>query len=235
MKSITCLARHAALPAAWLLAAALLLTGCVASEISPGAELRPTQDAGYAVLSVTRTGWRDFDLRLRLHPDGSLAEHVIVLFENSSARDWTGDATREVTRPEAPEGRLVVLRLDPGTYRIDRWDGTSKRNGFSGDGYDVYSSTLDITFQVQAGQVTYLGNLNLALPDHLNYQANVMPSTYRIETRLYRERDLALLAGKYPGIEPGAVRDGPIRFEQAGAELRYYVLNYKIGSGMDRF
>ena len=204
-----------------------LLGACSANELAPGAALQPRGDTGLAVLSLTRSGWRDFDLFVDLKGPGQWAPRPIILRAKSFARDWKGGPEWKTTSVEDPEGRLVVLQLKPGTYRIDRWNGDSQRDGFNGNGYLMYpASPLDMTFDVKPGELTYLGELHFALPDKPNWLANLSTATYRIEIKDQHERDLALLRNKYPHENVGTPRTDLIRFAQAGAPLRYYIQNY---------
>lgn len=223
-----------ALKVGWPLAVALLLGACAATQVAPGEPLTPGPDAGIVVLSVTRSGWRDFDWSLELKGPDSWVGNPIQVFAHSASRDWKGGPKRNVTPASEPEGRLFVLRLKPGTYRIDHWRGSSRNFGAYEEGYNVAGSDVGLSFAVRAGAIMYLGNVNLVLPDELNYQANLMPSFYRIETGLKPERDLALLRSKYPGVAANAVQDEPIRFANAGKPLRYYVYNVRVGDEQDR-
>jgi hypothetical protein len=233
-----CAARHTpplrraprALKPLALLALAALLGACSANEATVGEALRPAPGKGIVVLSVTRTGWRDFDLMLDLKGPGNTLARPILVYARSRSRDWTGGADESVTAPDAPEGRLVALELAPGTYRIDGWSGRSFSGGAWDEGYEVAGQGLGIQFTVRPGAVDYAGNVNLALPARLNYNANLMPSTYRLEAGPKPERDLAVLRSKYPGTPADAVRSDPLQASHAGVPLRYYVYNYRAGS-----
>jgi hypothetical protein len=204
----------------------LLLAACTAPEMGPGEPLRPDANSGLAVVSLTRSGWRDFDLLVEVKGQGQWLGRAIVLLAQANGRDWRGGPDWLSTPADAPEGRLVVLRLAPGTYRIERWNGLSARHGFSGGGYHVYSNVDGLTFTVAPGGVTYVGNLRFEFPAKLNWDAMIVPSTYRIQINDRRERDLALLQGKFPGTDLAAARTELFRFPQVGQPLRYFLINY---------
>jgi len=212
----------------------LFLSACSVAVAPVGEPLHADADTGIAVVSVTRTGWRDFDLSLELTGPGMSAPRPIKIFAHSKSRDWTGGPKRDVTPADAPEGRLFALKLAPGTYHVNSWFGTSRNGGDFEEGYQISGYDVGLSFTVVPGTITYVGNVNVVLPDKLNYQANLTPSFYRIETGPKAERDLALLRQRYPGTAADAVRTDPIRFAHAGAQLRYYIYNYKVGDRADR-
>ena len=205
------------------------LGACTVSQLEPGASLSPQPDTGLVVLSVTRSGWRDFDLQVELQQEGSVLPHSIAIFARSRARDWQG-GEGPAALPEAPEGRLFVLKLKPGSYRIDRWSGHSKSGGLSGDGYDISSESMGITFSVASGSIAYLGNLHIRLPKALNYNANLMRATYHVAVEEQRERDLAMLRTKHPGTALEAITAVPLQLAPPERELRYFVYNLQVGS-----
>jgi len=194
--------------------------------VQPGEAAQPGAKDGLVVLSVTRTGWRDFDLLLNVQGPSQWVARPIVLFAGSHERDWRGDATWKTTRTEAPEGRLVVLRLPPGTYRIPRWDGTSARDGIRGNGYWFWSEVdLGITFTVQPGRVVYAGNLNLALPDAPDFSGGMVAGTYTLVTQPRSERDLGLLRTRNPGIDVTGLQSVAMNFPRSGQPLTFYIQN----------
>ena len=217
-------------PAVFGLALTLLLGACAAAEVQPGEPLLPGSDHGLVVLSLTRTGWRDYDLLLDLKGPGQWLGRPIVIFADGQPHDWRGDETWKTTRPEAPEGRLVVLRLAPGTYRIARWDGNSARDGAYGDGYWMYSAgDLELSFTVEPGSVRYAGNINLALPPRPSFVSGLATGTYTIDVKELRERDLSLLRTRFPGSDTDAMRSVAVTFPQAGQPLRYYAISRHEG------
>ncbi len=119
------------------------------------------------------------------------------------------------------------MELPPGDYEISYWLGHSPMYGFYGDGYDIRSGAISLKFRALPGEITYAGRVQLVLPDEVNYLADLVPSTYRIETSDMQASDLTLLREKYPRVSADTVQVRLIESADAGRPLRYYVYNKK--------
>lgn len=210
-----------------------LVTGCSANEIKQGEAVQPATDEGIVVMSVTRSGRRDFDMHFELSGPGQWVPRPIVMLADSRARDWKGGDDRLVSPGDDPGGRLVVLRLKPGSYRIAHWRGESSSGGLYSDGYLVQSGDLAVDFTVQPGTITYVGSLHLQLPDKLDFAANLAPAFYTLEVEDRSSRDLALFRERFPDAGTVQVASRPMEFAQAGQPLRYYLFNYSTDGDKD--
>ena len=203
-----------------------LVAGCTANEIQQGETVQVGPNEGVVVLSVARSGRRDFDMRFDLNGPGQWAPRPIMMFADSRARDWKGGDDMLTSPGDDPGGRLVVLRLKPGTYRIDHWRGESADGGLYSDGYMVHSGDVAVDFTVQPGTITYIGSLHLQLPKKLDYTANLAPAFYTMVVEDRSARDLALFRERFPNAGAVQVASRPMEFAQAGQPLRYYLFNY---------
>jgi len=211
--------------------ALVALAACSAAELEPAQPLRADSDSGIVILSVTRSGMRDFDLFVWLDGPGDWVPRPIDLRARSQARDWTAGNRWDASPTSEPEGRLVVLKLEPGTYRIDRWSGQSEDGGFHGDGFDIHTAPLDLSFTVEPGTVSYLGSLHIELPKELDYLANIRVATYRMSVDDQRERDLALARSRFAEGAAVQIATRSPQFALAGQDIRYYIHNRKAGDG----
>lgn len=218
--------------AAVLGVALMALAACSAGELKPAASLRAEGDTGIVILSLMRSGMRDFDLFVSLKGPGQWVPRPLVLRAQSRQRDWTPGGQWSTAPTEEPEGRLLALKLPAGSYRIALWTGSSDHGGFHGDGFEIHTEALDFSFTVAPGRVTYLGSVHIVLPLELNYLANLGRATYRLEVENRRERDLALARERYADASNlDAVEGAPVQFAQAGQEIRYFIQNRKAGDG----
>ena len=211
-----------------LVALGMALGGCLVQELDPDDSFLPTAQDGLVVVSLTRTGVRQFDLLLWIRGEGFAFQRVVKLPDYGSRLDWHGAPERGPTPKNQPIGRLVVMELPPGDYEISNWLGQSPMDGFYGDGYDIRSEPISLKFRVLPGEITYGGRVQLVLPDEVNYLANLVPSTYRIETSDMQASDLTLLREKYPRVSADTVQVRLIESADTGRPLLYYVDNREL-------
>jgi hypothetical protein len=193
------------------------------SAISPAG--RPT---GLAVVSLTRVGSVEFSLVLKLRGVGHDFSREVILDDGLVARDWsrlvfyTPPRMNDFGRagPEEPIGRLAVLELPPGDYEFHGWRGTSPIWGKPGDDYALTTGDFSVRFSVQPGRATYLGNLTVVAPNWVN--ADHYKGEYRLEIGAPKERDLALLAKKYPRIPAETLDTAPMTSTDTGKPLTFY-------------
>lgn len=218
-----------ALKVRWpLLLSALLLGACTVGTVQPGTALTTGPNEGIAVFSITRSGDRDFDWWPELRGPGGGAARALVLYSDRRTQDWPGSQNLYHTAADDPVGRLIVLRLAPGTYHISRWRGDAKEGGLWGIGFHVEGVGLGLSFTVRPGMVTYFGNVNFVFPKQLNYLANISDAPYQVQVSPRPQRDLALLHRKY-GVAEQDVHTDLMRSQPHGP-LRYYVYNIEDGS-----
>lgn len=205
---------------------AAALGACAATEVAPGEPVQPGPEEGLVVLSITHSGQRGMDLLVNLEAGAGGTDRTILMPRQARARDWLGAPGLGPTPEADPEGKLLVLRLKPGPYRLHYWKGVSELGGLHGIGFEIHSAPIEVGFTAAAGRVTYVGNVHLALPDKLNYMANQTPSTYRLELTDRSQRDLARLEARHPGAQAGSVQMQLAQSPQAGTDVRYYIFNY---------
>ncbi|MEK8051036.1 hypothetical protein AACH10_12370 [Ideonella sp. DXS22W] len=96
-------------------------------------------------------------------------------------------------------GRVFVRELPPGRYAFTQWTVFQNYVYFTRS-YSPQPAPPPLTFEVQAGSVTYLGNLH----GHLNWTRNAlgvdMLSSAEVTVRHEADRDLAAIFKSYPQL-----------------------------------
>ena len=196
----------------------LAVSGCVSMrDVPAGYALSERSNEGLAVVSLTLSG-KDldnvyrFEYRLRPAPPGpgqevertrhfnSALQHARWLIEDGG-RDTTsrrvvvkdsaaGGPLLDIVDSGKAVGRLVTLPLPAGDYELVGWQIVVP----SPYGRDEFTpkQTMRYGFHVAAGRATYLGNLDLHLPEHDRYSLSVKNNA---------TRDLAVLEQKVPGVK----------------------------------
>lgn len=181
-------------------AACLLASSCASlgtANVDPG--YRPGA-AGVLVASVSASGFTPGKLWYQVVRARAVTETVASIPVNDPAHglDWqSGDA--EV--PNGGIGRIAVIELSPGEYELRRWVmGRSTHGSFSS------RRPFGYRFVIEAGKVTYVGSVHVDL--QRTADADTLP--YRISLDDRRERDLAIVRRKYPGLgtTPVSFADG---------------------------
>jgi hypothetical protein len=205
----------------------LLLTACAAREPAPGERLGLSPESGVLVLSLTRTGVRDFPIMVEVRGIDRFLRRVIELPAAGARLDWPAAPGLSPTPADRPTGRLAVVELPPGRYEIYHWWGTSMLYGFDSNGYQIYSDRLSLKFTVLPGEVTYAGSLRFVLPERVKYLTIDTPGTYRLEAGDDGKSDLPLLLTRYPDLDSERVKTRLLESPYAGQPLGYWVINYK--------
>lgn len=186
------------------LVAAILITGCASMPSGePAAELNDSSkgvvmaSVSFKRMSMTRDSW------FYIRPKGSVDKNAKVV-RLSALQPWVGPLTRGFGQlplvgsksadfPDMPAriGRIAAVALEPGDYELYTWG--LYVDAYGGYGYvNPKAPVPPLTFQVKAGEVTYLGSLHG-------------------ETVMGRNIfGLPLVAGGYPIIEDKQSRDEPM-------------------------
>src|SRR5690349_18327039 len=158
------------LPAVILLAA-LFLASCVVNDVKPDYTFKGDKPKGVVAVALTyHGGVMDF-LLWRYRPVGQQKPRnqpqntpqatpeqnpAIFSFGNSgSAVHWPPPINQAVPATRIA-GRIAVVEIEPGTYEFFRWEGRSG-NFLLNSGV----KPLAIRFTVEAGKVTYLGDVHM--------------------------------------------------------------------------
>lgn len=147
--------------------------------------------AGVLVISTTASGAIPGTLWYQIVRAHAVTQTVASIPVNDRAYglDWEpGDS--EV--PNGGTGRVAVIELTPGEYELRRWvmGGGARGASFSS------RRPFGYRFLIQAGKVTYVGNVHTDLQRTAN--SDIVP--YRMSVHDRRERDLAVLRRKHPGV-----------------------------------
>lgn len=207
------------------------LSGCATvSDLPPGYALGPEEAEGLAVVSLTLSGKdlsrvSSFEYRIR-KARGESFEEMEQSPHFASARQharWLvddaaqGPAAKRVklivkdpALAEPPDvvesgrtvGRVAALRLPAGDYELYDWK-VVVPNQYGGDEFSP-KRAMAYRFRIEAGRVSYLGNVDLRMTEQDMYDITV-------ENRA--KRDLALLAKKLPSVtsEDVLFRPGELR------------------------
>ena len=216
-------------PGTVILAVSLLalLAACTAPELAPERGLPRDGAHGVVVLSLLRSGVREFPVLFNVRSRDGHYYRVVELRPKGPTLDWPAPSSTLPAPVGAPQGRLAVLVLPAGDYEIFRWQGDSIWGGYYGDGYEIYDQELGLRFSVEPGKLRYLGAIQLALPDKVNAQADIVPDHYRFLLIDHQAEDRIVLERRYPGLATEPMESGLI--EYAGPEKRrYYLMNKKL-------
>ncbi|RLV58306.1 hypothetical protein D5018_18020 [Parashewanella curva] len=153
-----------------LLLPLLFITACANLNVSTDYSIKPDSKKGLVVFSFTTEGLLD-NYFLKYRGIDNPNENAIVLWTIYDTFDWH----------DSPEGRLVVVELDEGSYEFHEI-----RLGA------IHTlERMSIPFKAKAGKVVYMGNL------HVNFQEElVFVSSYDESSR-----DLELLFSKYKKLD----------------------------------
>ncbi len=126
--------------------------------------------------------------------------------------------------PEGKEaGRVVVLLLPPGDYRVESWSGESPFFGDPGNGYHVRSREFSLRFAAPAGKIRYVGNVHFDFPQEMD--GYILNGRYRIRTGERGRRDLEVFRARYPRLAGRPVDTRLIESGVNGKELQFYIDN----------
>jgi hypothetical protein len=191
------------------IAGCLLASGCASvgtANVEPA--YRPST-SGLLVVSVTASGYNPGTLWYQIVRSGAVAHTVASIPVNDRAYglDWeAGDPAV----PNSGAGRVAVIELGPGEYEMRRWViNVANRAAF------ISTKPFGFRFEIEAGKATYLGNV------HVDIQRTADPDTLPFAVALEdrRDRDLAILHRKYPGVRKDQlIFGGPGRLRETAAE-----------------
>ncbi|WP_156905425.1 hypothetical protein [Chitinibacter tainanensis] len=128
-------------------------------------QLQPPAGQGIAVLAFTAQSFDRDTAEARLQLDGPAGRQWLQL-------RLVTDFIRAPGQQSNPSGRLFVLPLPAGEYRLGNIYGSWRRPGNSFDLFGNWENVfvpLDQRFTVRAGEVQYLGEIHL----QMNYQSTV--------------------------------------------------------------
>lgn len=169
--------------------ATILLAACGSigtANVAPGYTPGPN---GLLLVSLSASGYLPGTLWMQVVPASDVARVAASIPVNDAAYgiDWpAGDPAVA----NGGLGRLAAIELSPGEYELRRWV-------INVGNSEAYTSRrpLGYRFRIEAGKATYLGGVHL---DIQRSAARSLPAQVRLEDR--RERDLALLRQRYPGV-----------------------------------
>lgn len=211
----------ALLPA--LLFALAGIQGCVVKAPKKNYKGPAGRNEAVMILSVTRSGITEFDLVLDLKGEDHEYKNVFTVREHDGL-DWKPTNGYRPVPEDQWAGRLVVLLVPPGNYRISAWSGESPFFGEQGNGYGVVSQPISLRFTAPAGHIRYLGNLHFAFP--MKLKGYVYNGRYHIRTGDRTPRDLAVFKARYPLLAGQQIETRLIQNAEEGRELQFYILSY---------
>jgi hypothetical protein len=208
------------------------LAACSVNEIAPDTGLEPPPGEGTVVMALTRSGDVNSSIWLLMHKPGGRLPVQVLLDDWYRPRDW-----KQLTAPsrfnemsyaalDKPIGRLAVLRLPAGEYEIYQWKGDTLAWPRAGTMYTVQSDTFSVRFTVRPDAVTYLGALQLVLPETI-YRGQ-LHGDFQIRFGDSSERDLTLLKTKYPAASATQVAMAQLPAPSATSGI-FYV--YPVDNG----
>ncbi len=167
----------------------LVLTGCATPNLDKGYSIKETSKKGVIIASLTKTGHGHW-------PPGYNFKHItgstkgILEFKQNMF-------DRIVSDFSGVEGKLVVLELPAGEYKISRW--------FINQGYIGLESRkgFDLRFEVRPGNVTYIGELNNDREAGGIFGIGLGRMTFNIKNS--KERDLGEVQKEYPNMSLASV------------------------------
>jgi hypothetical protein len=223
----------------WLLGlSAIALAGCFQNNVSSDFSLESAKDSGVLVASLGRSGATDFNMTLTLRNVQTGKKSIVVVDNNKTDSDF-GKIEREVTgkgftldwghaAKDNPVGRLVVLNLPVGEYEIRGFDGDAPRFAQqSAVKYFLNSDPVAAHFTVNAGQITYLGSVVIAMPDAIYYGQPT--GQFHVATADARDRDGKLLQQKYPRLGGSLPAPALTNAPDPGRPLKYYFFTLPDG------
>jgi hypothetical protein len=177
----------------------LLLAGCGPSNVRTDYHLDQHPGDGVVVLSVTHDldAGRAATAKFYLDGTSSLLDPDTKVL--SSLNEVMGVKTG--SDYEDAYGQIYVIPLAAGRHRIASWQITNAL----GAGRLPDGPLAPLVFDVVAGQVTYIGNLNARLSAARNFLGAHVINDAAVEVRDRRETDLPLLEERYPQLKGKAV------------------------------
>ena len=179
----------------WPLVACLssaLLLGCAGPQVAKEATAESIKDRGIVVVSVTHDA-----------ETGRRASAVFVV--DQQAKTMETRVLRSVEQVmgipkgsdfEEERGRVYVLDVEPGVHSVDSWQSAGESVRIA-----PRNAPAPLRFEVKAGEVVYIGNLNLNHTTGRNLFGMSVVAGALPEVRDRRELDLAIAERKVPSIQ----------------------------------
>lgn len=194
------------------------LTGCASKSVPKDFSLDPGKKEGIVVVSASHDlpGGRATRAAFFLN-GGPSEEHGGLLF---SMVDVVPGVIPGGSDLEDGYGKIYALSLPAGRHRINSW------NVKVGNAVTIRPTEdpLPLDFQINAGEIKYIGNLHANLQTGKNIFGMTVVGNGYPEVRDERQRDIALFEEKYPQFKDRAVIDllrlGPW---MTGAENRHQI------------
>lgn len=179
----------------WPLVACLstaLLLGCAGPQVAKDATPESTKDRGIVVVSVTHdaeTGRRASAQFVIDKASGQFETRLLRSVEQVMGIPKGSDFDEE-------RGRVYVMDVEPGVHSVDSWQS-------AGDSVRIAprNAPAPLRFEVKAGEVVYIGNLNLNHTTGRNLFGMSVVAGALPEVRDRSELDLAIAERKAPAIK----------------------------------
>jgi hypothetical protein len=175
----------------------VLLSGCTA-DVSLRHDFRPGQmeDQGLVIMSITNKGNTTFGGANSFAPELYIrAADNSCPFTVEGHRGTLFDSHLSAQGNPWPIGRLVTLKLRPGTYEV--WGWKASGHGLGSLEVAVSKQPPHIFFEAKAHELTCVGNLDLCL--------SRTSSTYVLSISDEAPRDLEAFKKKWPNLSEETV------------------------------
>lgn len=176
--------------AVFLLSAALL--GCAGPQVAKDASLESIKGRGVVVVSVTHdaeTGRRSRAQFVIDRGTGSFEPRLLRSREDVLGIPKSSDF-------DEVHGRVYVLDFEPGIHSVDGWQSAGEAIRIA-----PRNAPQPLTFEVKAGEVIYIGNLNLNHVSGRNLFGMSVVAAAFPEVRDQRDLDLSIAEAKVPSIK----------------------------------
>jgi hypothetical protein len=177
------------------LAAVLLsfvLWGCAGPQVSKEATPEAIQGRGVVIVSVTHDA--DTGRRSKAH---FFIDQQSKQFETRVVRSV--EEVLMITKGsdfDDVHGRVYVLDVEPGMHSVDAWQSAGQAVRIA-----PRSAPRPLGFEVKAGEVVYIGNLNLNHSFGRNLLGISVVASAQPEVRDRRDLDLSIAEAKVPSIK----------------------------------
>lgn len=216
-----------AMLAARVAMAAAVAGGCALSPVSKDFALDGRGNTGVVYLSLTRVGSLESSMWLKLRGVGHGYSGLVAVDDYGVTRDWAKIAMSPRINDfghasaEEPVGYLAAFALPAGEYEFYGWHGASPMWTQPGDDYSIRSQDFSVRFTVRPGTVTYVGNLQITVPERI--VADHRRGTFHISVSDRQERDSAVLREKYPHLAGQAAAATVMSTASASQALTFWV------------
>lgn len=195
--------------AKWLVAGALLtavLTGCATANVDKGFSFDKNKGMGLLVGSLTTTDAGNFfsqDINIYFTPTGDQKTLRSKITTNDQCN--LGKSGKNDFKDYC--GKLFVIALPPGDYALDSWNIID-----AGGGVILPQHWRPVTVTIQAGKVTYVGNIHMVFDPTIPGSGPDGWHGWPIATDRH-ERDIPLLLSRYPSLRQDDVVMSPLSLD----------------------